>query len=297
MIDTGETKKYYWLKLKDDFFRDKKIKKLRRIAGGDTFTIIYLKMQLLSIKNGGTLHFDGIESDFAEELALDLDEDVENVRMTLAFLRSNDLIEECENDNYLLPEAARSIGSEVASAERIRRFREKQAKTAKTLQSNGIALQSNGIALQCNGIALQCNTEIDIEKREKIKDIEIETHTPDGDGVSVSDQRQKSMKEDNIDTAFETFWSEYPKHINRNGCYKAFKGIKRVVDQMPEIMLSLEKFKRSQDWQKENGKYIPYPLTWLHQERWKDEQSHDVATSSFDGDEFVAMAVNKAMRI
>ena len=36
-------KKYYWLKLKEDFFRDKKIKKLRKIAGGDTYTIIYLK--------------------------------------------------------------------------------------------------------------------------------------------------------------------------------------------------------------------------------------------------------------
>ena len=44
-------KKYYWLKLKDDFFRDKKMKKLRNIAGGDTYTIIYLKMQLLSLKN------------------------------------------------------------------------------------------------------------------------------------------------------------------------------------------------------------------------------------------------------
>lgn len=290
MIDTGETKKYYWLKLKDDFFRDKKIKKLRRIAGGDTFTIIYLKMQLLSIKNGGTLHFDGIESDFAEELALDLDEDVENVRMTLAFLRSNDLIEECENDNYLLPEAVKAIGSETTAAERMRKSRERRLKQGETQQCYTLAQQ-------CYTPVTKSYTEIDIEKREKIKDIEIETHTPDGDVSAVSDNRQKSMKEDNIDTAFETFWNEYPKHINRNGCYKAFKGIKRVVDQMPDIMRSLEQFKRSQDWQKENGKYIPYPQTWLHQERWKDEQSHDDTTSSFDGDEFVAMAVNKAMRI
>ena len=43
------TKKYYWLKLNEGFFRDKKIKKLRKIAGGDTYTVIYLKMQLLSL--------------------------------------------------------------------------------------------------------------------------------------------------------------------------------------------------------------------------------------------------------
>ena len=44
-------KKYFWLKLKDNFFKQKSIKKLRKMAGGDTFTIIYLKMQLLSLTN------------------------------------------------------------------------------------------------------------------------------------------------------------------------------------------------------------------------------------------------------
>ena len=43
-------KRYYWLKLKDDFFRQPKIKKLRQIAGGDTYTVIYLKLQLLSLQ-------------------------------------------------------------------------------------------------------------------------------------------------------------------------------------------------------------------------------------------------------
>ena len=48
-------KQYYWLKLKDDFFRQKEIKKLRKIAGGDTYTIIYLKMLLLAIKEENKL--------------------------------------------------------------------------------------------------------------------------------------------------------------------------------------------------------------------------------------------------
>lgn len=172
-------KKYYWLKLKDDFFRDKKIKKLRRIAGGDTFTIIYLKMQLLSIKNGGMLHFDGVESDLAKELALDLDEDVENLRMTIAFLRSNDLIEECENDDYLLPEAARAIGSEAASAERVRKLRSRQVKTVEALQCNASALQCNSDVTNCNGDVTKCNTDIDIDIDIDIdKDIEFnEPHT------------------------------------------------------------------------------------------------------------------------
>ena len=61
-------KRYYWLKLKEDFFDQKEIKKLRRIAGGDTYTIIYLKMLLLSIKNGGKIMYEAVEDSLAEEL-------------------------------------------------------------------------------------------------------------------------------------------------------------------------------------------------------------------------------------
>ena len=60
------SKRYYWLKLKDDFFSSIKIKKLRKTEDGNLLTIIYLKMQLLSVKNGGTLSFEGVESSFEE---------------------------------------------------------------------------------------------------------------------------------------------------------------------------------------------------------------------------------------
>lgn len=116
-------KKYFWLKLKDDFFRQKEIKKLRRIAGGDTYTIIYLKLQLLSVKTEGKLVFEGIEDTFAEELALELDEDVENVKITLMFLQKHGLIVEIEEDEFLLTETLKNIGSESESTERMRKMR------------------------------------------------------------------------------------------------------------------------------------------------------------------------------
>ena len=79
-------KRFYWLKLKENYLNEPKIKKLRKIAGGDTYTIIYLKMQLLSIKNEGIIQFEGIEPTFEEELALKLDEDLDNVKITLNYL-------------------------------------------------------------------------------------------------------------------------------------------------------------------------------------------------------------------
>lgn len=154
----ANTKKYYWLKLKDDFFRDKRIKKLRKIAGGDTYTVIYLKMQLLSIKNNGVLIYEGVEDTFAEELALELDEDTENVKVTLLFLLNNGLLEETANNQFLMIETIQCIGSESASAERVRKHRE--SKKVK--------------ALQCNTNVIESNTEKEREKEQENKRIELE---------------------------------------------------------------------------------------------------------------------------
>ena len=120
-------KRYYWLKLPDNFFRQKPIKKLRKIAGGDTFTIIYLKMLLVAMKQDGKLYFEGVEEDFPTEIALDLDEDIENVKLTVAFLLRQGLMELKDDIEYTLTECGKMVGSESSSAERMRRLRDKTA--------------------------------------------------------------------------------------------------------------------------------------------------------------------------
>ena len=65
-------KKYYWLKLPISFFSDPRIKKLRRIAGGDTYVIIFLKIMLTVINSEGIYTYEGIEKTLEEELALKL---------------------------------------------------------------------------------------------------------------------------------------------------------------------------------------------------------------------------------
>ena len=152
-------KKYYWLKLKADFFTNRAMKKLRRIAGGDTYTIIYLKLQLLSLKDEGLLFYEGVEPTFYEEMALALDEDAENVRATLIFLESMGLIEKHNDHEYILTQVPYLIGSETESAERVRRFRDKKA-----LHCNGSVTQSNALVTECN---TEIEIDIDIEKEKE----------------------------------------------------------------------------------------------------------------------------------
>lgn len=166
-------KRYYWLKLPADFFRQKTIKKLRKIAGGDTYTIIYLKMMLIAIKQDNKLYFDGVEDSFFEELALDLDEDTDNVKVTAQFLCAQGLMELVDESQYLLKECERLTGSEGASAERMRRMRNSKASLCDTNVTPSDALLQNS--------DVEIEKEKELEKELKIeKDIcaEVETSTP-----------------------------------------------------------------------------------------------------------------------
>lgn len=165
-------KRYFWLRLQHDFFDSIRIKKLRKLAGGDTYTIIYLKMQLMSLKTEGILGYKGYENSFAEELALDIDEDVENVVATLAYLERVGLLETSDNIEYFLPFVADNIGSEDAGTQRVREYRKRQK-------------------------ALHCNTDVTDVKRignvEKDIEIDIEKSREDIEkNITASDDSSAS---------------------------------------------------------------------------------------------------------
>lgn len=173
------SKRYYWLKLKEDFFEQRVIKKLRKIAGGDTYTIIYLKLQLLAMKNDGKLVFENVEDDFASEMALELDEDVENVKVTLMYLEKNNLIETISDEEYFLPEVLSVTGSETASAIRVREHREKKK-----------ALQCNNNVITKKQDVIEVKQECSVEK-EKEKEITTNINNNNNNNNIISDQEEK----------------------------------------------------------------------------------------------------------
>lgn len=179
----SENKRYYWLKLMDDFFDSKRIKKLRKMAGGDTFTIIYLKMQLLSLQNGGYLEYSGLEDEFYKEIALDIDEDEVNVQVTIQYLLSCGLLETTDNIEYLLPFVKHNLGSETASTRRSRKSRENAQKM----------LQCNSNEADCNKLQQNCNVEIE-------KDIDTET-----------EKENCYKKPFDVEMAWKGTFEKYPK--------------------------------------------------------------------------------------
>ena len=151
-MDVSSGKRYFWLKLKEDFFGSKRIKKLRNMAGGDTYLIIYLKLQLKAMKTDGIIQFDHLEDNIMDELALDLDEKPDDVAATLIYLTHCGLAETSDQETFYFPYAVENVGSENSSAARVREYRKKQK------------------ALHCNTnetpVKRLCNGEIEKEQEE-----------------------------------------------------------------------------------------------------------------------------------
>lgn len=173
----AEAKKYYWYKLKQGFFEEKTQKFLRQLPGGDTLLIIYLKLMLTATSSEGVIKYDELMPSCEEELALMLDEDVANVRLTLTALEKAGAIEWWDNNRLYMTAVKSLTGKEGASTERVRKHREKKKL---------LALQCNTDETEGNTCNVLCNTEIDIDK-----EIELKRDTDIRDTKKEKDKKEK----------------------------------------------------------------------------------------------------------
>lgn len=204
-------KKYFWFKMKEDFFRDKAIKKLRKQAGGDTLTIIYLKMLLLSLREDGRLFYEGVEDTFAEEIALDIDEDSDNVKMALMWLLKIGLIEEISESEIFLNRLPESVGKETRQAEIMRKKRAgflgyQENGNNVTAIGNNVTANGNNVTRLLPDVT-KCYTEIEIEKdieidkeKREIESAKADSDEPDGSTspsffeADIKKQKKKQTK-------------------------------------------------------------------------------------------------------
>lgn len=81
---------------------------------------------------------------------------------------------------------------------------------------------------------------------------------------------------------FEKFYRTYPRKVKKQEVKKWFKKNKPSNELFSSITSSLEQFRGSKDWLKDDGQYIPYPNTWLNQKRWEDESISSSKKQNFE---------------
>lgn len=82
------------------------------------------------------------------------------------------------------------------------------------------------------------------------------------------------------DDAFEKFWNEYPRKINKKSASLKFKKVCQDEVTYKALMEGLENQRRLKQWG--DIQYIPHPTTWLNGERWNDEISDTKSGTYYD---------------
>lgn len=81
------------------------------------------------------------------------------------------------------------------------------------------------------------------------------------------DIRHKTQENNAGEDAFLAFWDAYPRKAGKQDAKKAFG---KVTEPLEKLLDAIEQQKKSKQWQRDDGQYIPYPATWLNQGRWDD---------------------------
>ena len=158
----AENKKYYWLKLKRDFFKRHDIRIIESMPNGKDYILFYLKLLLESIDHEGTLRFsDSIPYD-EQMLSVITNTNIDTVRSAMNIFIELKMIEIFDDRTIYMTEVEKLIGSETKWAEKKRLYRKKDSEE-KTLSSIEGTL------------SLPCPPDVRQEKEiESEKDIDIE---------------------------------------------------------------------------------------------------------------------------
>ena len=144
--------KFYWLKLKRDFFKRHDIRIIEAMPNGKDYILFYLKLLLESIDHEGKLRFSETIPYNEQMLSVITNTNVDVVKAAMDIFIELQMMEVQDDKTIYMQEVKKLIGSETKSAERVRRFRENQK-----------MLQCNADVTKCN-IEIEKDIEIDIEK-------------------------------------------------------------------------------------------------------------------------------------
>ena len=146
----ADNKKYYWLKLKRDFFKRHDIRIIEEMPNGKEYLLFYLKLLVESIDHEGSLRFSDTIPYNEQMLSVITNTNIDIVRSAMKVFVELKMIDIFDDQTIYMNETQKLIGSETATAERVRKHRESQR------------------LLQCNTDVTKCNTEIDIEKEQEL---------------------------------------------------------------------------------------------------------------------------------
>ena len=119
-------KKYYWLKLKRDFFKRHDIRIIEEMPNGKEYILFYLKLLLESIDHEGSLRFNNTIPYNEQMLSVITNTNIDVVRSAMKMFNELNMIDICDDQTIYMAEVKKLIGSETKWAEKKRIQRAKE---------------------------------------------------------------------------------------------------------------------------------------------------------------------------
>ena len=121
----AETKKYYWLKLKRDFFKRHDIRIIEEMPNGKDYILFYLKLLLESIDHEGSLRFSDTIPYNEQMLSVVTNTNIDIVRSAMKLFIELNMMSICDDQTIYMTEVSKLIGCETEWAKKKRLYREK----------------------------------------------------------------------------------------------------------------------------------------------------------------------------
>ena len=121
----AETKKFYWLKLKRDFFKRHDIRIIEEMENGKDYILFYLKMLLESIDHEGELRFSETIPYNEKMLSVITNTNIDIVRSALKVFAELNMLEIYDDHTIYMTEVKKLTGCETEYAKKKREYRQK----------------------------------------------------------------------------------------------------------------------------------------------------------------------------
>ena len=198
----ADNRKYYYLKLKDNYFDDASIVLLESMQDGMIYSNILLKLYLKSLKYGGKLQLDERIPYTAQMIATLTRQQIGTVERALQIYLKLGLMEVLPDGCYYMSNIELLIGQSSTEGER-----KKQARLALQAQKDGGQMSGHLSAI--------CPPEIELEKK---IELEIEREKEQGKTAHAYGRYQNVMLSDEelseLQSELSTNWSYYVEKLS-----------------------------------------------------------------------------------
>lgn len=183
------------------------------------------------------------------------------------------------NENYSLLADNKQLQNVTVNSNKMLRLNNSNSNETLPIQLQNVTVNSNDLLPNKNIYKNNKNIYAHLENEQVYShedDIQKENDSLSSNTIK-QETKNKAIKKQNKELnelqkkQFDKFWQAYPRKVSKKEAQKSWKKINPSLELFEKILKALEMVKQTEQWKKDNGKFIPYPATWLNQERWTDE--------------------------